>query len=697
MMRVFNVLLLVLLLYAPRLFAQEDKHRAADSVFAPGKIITREDCRRSGVNTLAELFRFELNMELENYPADGGARLRAGDLDSRQFKILVNGIPVGGSDMFGGRVDLSEISLDQVVAVKILYAPNGVEYGSGSLFGSANIITRKENDKTGLSVDAYIQEESAGKAYNVKGGVGAQGRHLQGLAISSRLSDRFSIGISGQRNVFEGYQGAFDGRKYITEPTANRGFEWSPYRSWNGNGYLSYKGEKLSAWYTYSYYQSALTFYGHSVQQEFNDGVPLPLFQATDYDYTNRRNRHHLHLDGRWWKNTTVTIDLSYQSAFNDRKIYLVNTGNNEQTDKERPVNLYASQTWYAKLKIDKQVGRNFQWNSGLEADGTKGYMAAAPGTYQSRELDNTVISFAGFTALQWRLHKRLNIQPGLRLAGNGLYKTWLSGALTANYEAGGNNHFQLVAEQVRRFPNFRELFTWLESEYTLLEGDKQLKPETGYVVMFSWQKQIRYSERTTVTTGLQSSFRELKDRIVIRDAPFKIPTQDAYKYANMNKYYAWLTRGELGIKNSHLNIAAAVSLIGTKGNDFATASQYSKFLFHPEASASIGYTLNQGIWINTHYRMVGRQPVYSYERLQTATDLIQVYNEAPAFHLLDVNVGKSFFHKHLEASIGLRNLANVKELQFRAVDGQQHYTGDLRTMYIGYGRGGYLRLNYNM
>ncbi|GAB3429365.1 TonB-dependent receptor plug domain-containing protein [Niabella aquatica] len=685
-------LILVAAILCP-FFVKGQTVTGTDTIFQLLKIIDKNDIAKTNFVNLSELLQYELNMDIERYPADGGARLRMLDLSSRYYKILINGIPVGGSDMFGGNVDISGIALNNVDSIVLSNTPQGVIYGSGTLAGVVNIITAKAPENGNTSLHAFVQETSAGKEYSLRGGDAAKGLHIQSLSFSHRLSPKFTVGLSGMRNAFEGCRGSFNGTEPVSTYSYGRGFKWSPYTAYNGDGYLAYKTKKLSAFYTGSYYHADLTYYNPLVKEWDGAGAA---FYAIDFRYVNTRARHHGNLQYRFWKNAEFTADLSWQQAVTKRRIAPVNTQNNELIENVPLQTLYQTKTGYGRATLVKPFSHRLQWGAGMEADRTAGFIAAADGTYQTTDLDKAVFSIAGFSWLQWRVNNKWAFQPGIRMAGNGLSKARPSFSLATNYRPNDRNDLKLVLEQVQRFPSHRELFTYLENEFNMLRGNEKLKPETGTAVLLYWQNDLLQIPDARLQLTLQTAYRELKDRIVIA-ADKIVGIQELYRYANVNKYASWQNTAGLHWHEEKLNVQAAFSVTGLKGTDNVDAGQYDQFLFHTEANAVADYNFCAGIWLRANYHYVGSRPIYTLERPTVSSELVRVHNRAPAFHLLNLNAGRSFFKNRLELSIGGQNLLNVKEINFSATDGQEHYTGDLRTLNIGYGRGWVLRLGYQM
>lgn len=666
---------------------------AQESTFFPVKTIDKEAIQKMAANNLADVLKFELNVEVENAPELGGSRSRVFDLNSRYFKILIDGIPLTSSDMFGSHVDLTSISMYNVSSIEISYAGMGIEYGGGTLAGVVNIITDKRNTRW---IRFSLHEEGIGKEYNLQSGNGAKGRHLQNLGINYPLSKNFQIGLNVSRDQFNGYWGKFNGKNYISEPSNERGYEWSPRTTWDIGGSLVYTGDRFSASYVFTGFSADLTFYGHRVEEEFTGNPVLPVYLSEDFNYVNNRSKHHLNLKGNFWQDADYSLDLSLQEASNKRKIATVDAADHAVLNDASLLKLYATNTIYSRAKLNKPlIDRKLIWTLGYELDRTNGYVAVAPGTYMSEEIDRNVFSFAGFTQLQWSLPSGVSILPGLRWSQNQFSKSYFTPAIHINYDFDERNNVKLIAEKLNRFPNHRELFTSLESEFSVLEGNTDLKPETGTSLLVSWQNKLKNMGSLQLQTNLTSSFKQLKNRIIIAGAPIKNPMQDAYRYSNMNLYSSWLNKLEVTAAVDHLKMAVGFSVLGTKGTDAANAKEYDKYLFHAQANSSISYLFNSGLWLNANYRFVGKQPLYSFERDIYTFEKQRVYNRTPVYNLLDLNGGYSFLKKSMDLSLGIRNLFNVKEVNYEATDEKDHYRGDLRTQYISTGRTLYLRITY--
>lgn len=677
-------------------YAQQRDTRSVsiiDTLFGRSKVMDRSTIHRYGYTQLTDLLKFELGMEAEQFPADGGARGRSLDLNSRYLKILVDGIPVGGADMFGGQVDIGGIALNDVEAIEISMEPQGVIYGSGTLAGIINIITGQSILRKGTRVRAYLQAESVGKEFNFKLGEMSKGKHTQFLRFDQSLGKHWGISAGMTRTAFNGLWGKYQGSQLVSGHTYQRGYEWSPFEALNGDASLKYQNGKWSAFYSYSHYRSDLDFYGHDSQQEFDGTTPLPIYSATDYRYLNTRKRHHLHGDFLFWQDAKIGMDLSLQEGILKRRIGQTDVATGGALSNDDLVELYATKTQYGRVILDKPFGKRLEWKLGAEVDRSNGRAAVLPGTFLSRPIDSAVTSLAGFTQLIWHYHPKLDLRGGMRWSGNGLSAVRPSGAFIANFKPNQRNSIQLNLELVHRFPNFRELFAYLENDFNRLVGDPKLKPETGQVLMLSWQHKMVETDQDHLEMTLGTGFRRLYNAIALHAVPNVIPTQDAFAYANLNSRSSWQNKIEFHYQNPIWKVRLGGAITGFKGNDFAGQGKYGRYLFHSEANALIAYHPNKKYWLQTAYHFVGPQAIYSFERKNNAPEIERVFNRSPAFHLLDISAGYRLFGNKGEISGGIHNLANVKTIDFTPTDGQEHYSGDLRIRYISYGRSAYLRL----
>lgn len=666
------------------------------SATTPLRIIDKETLRGMAATTLAEALRFELNMEIEQSPEIGGARMRSFDLNSRYNKVLINGVPLSGSDMFAGHVDISSIALNGVERIEISEEPLDVEHGAGSLARIVNIVTFSDKARVGLSAYAGIYEQSLASEYNLKTKYGAKGRHVQQIGAQYHKANGLFFGADLQRDAFKGLWGDYLGNLHQSDYTSSRGYAWSPVNTINANAFVGYRHNKLSLVYRYDISNREVSAYGHVNQKAYVDGDFQSFYSANDQDNRYQRQFHHAQLKGKLWQDAILTVDISYQDADTRKRTKWVRTADNKVLDATSLLKLYGVKTWYSKGRLDKPIFSPYlDWTLGYEGEWTKAFTAAEAGTYTTREINNRITQLSGFTYLAWNPSENIRIQPAIRMA----YQRQLSHkeplpSLSLSYSQ-GQNRFALVAERVARFPNQRELFSYLDNEFNLLKGNTDLRPERGTLLVANWQYSSRKGDDLYLKTIISSTYRHLKDRIVIAIMPQTNPQQDSYQYVNRQKYQSWSNKLEVEADYRKWHLRAMYSLLGLRGNDFSDSKQYDRYLFHSEAGLLGRYNLSDDFWGQLNYRYVGLQPIYSFERENESLDISRVHNKAPDYHLADLHIGGSVWNRRLGISMGVSNLFNTKAIDFDASDGKEHYRGDLRTIYAGYGRSWTLYVGY--
>ncbi|WP_437922161.1 TonB-dependent receptor plug domain-containing protein [Sphingobacterium sp. LRF_L2] len=695
--------LFLLFLTAQLLFAQSgDKRIEPDfglhSGLMPLRVIDKEMLLGLSVNNLAEALRFELNLELELAPEIGGARTRAFDLNSRYTKILLNGVPLSGSDMFGGHVDLSSIPMNRVERIEISNAPLGVAYGSGTLSGVINVVTRADTVQVGTSAYAGVYEQSLASEYNLKKNYGAKGRHVQQFGIQHQTRKGLLFGMDLQRDVFKGVWGEYQGNLRQEGYTHSRGYEWSPNNTLNAQVFFGYANDKLSIYYQYAMYDRDLTVYGHINNLDYRDNDYLDFYTVTDHKNQYRRQLHHSQLKTLLWRDATLIIDLSYQNADTRKRNDWVRTADNIPLEKSPEITLYDTETWHSKGRLEKPIVANkLNWTVGYELDWTKAHIADEPGTYTTQEINHNMRHISGFTYLRWNPIRFITIQPALRVAHHRTISyTDPLPSISIAYNK-GKHHLGLIGEKVNRLPNQRELFTYLDSEFNLLEGNTNLRPEHGTSVLADWNYHLLAKGNLQLQTNISSAYRQLKDRIVITAVPQLDAQQERYQYSNSQSHKSWSNKIEVKAATHRWRIQTAYSLLGLRGNDFSDSERYDRYLFHSEVALLGRYNLPKNSWVQLNYRCVGRQSTYSFERAYGSTEINRIHNDAPSYHLADLHIGTSLLNQRLNLVLTGNNLLDSKSVHFQATDGQEHYSGDLRTIYTGYGRSFCFRASYQL
>jgi len=110
-------------------------------------VVEREQIERSGAADLASLLQETLGLNIVRYGAYGnqaGINLRG--FDFKRIAFLINGVPVNSS--MDGKFDISQIDLNSVERIEVIYGGSDSKYNvSGAFGGVVNIITARRQEQ----------------------------------------------------------------------------------------------------------------------------------------------------------------------------------------------------------------------------------------------------------------------------------------------------------------------------------------------------------------------------------------------------------------------------------------------------------------------------------------------------------------------------------------------------------------------
>ncbi len=235
-------------------------------------VLTHEDIAAAPVQSINDLLKYVASVDVRQRGPIGAqtdVSIRGGNYE--QITVLLNGVnindPQTGHNAFDFPVDISDIE-----RIEVLEGPAGRVYGTSSLLGAINIVT-KTHDKSQISAHA----ESGSYGYLSGGGRLKinNGRWNQSFSGSYTRSDGYSRSKAGDLNMdYNGgkafYQGSYDDDNMIVR--------------WHAG--LSTKGYGSNSFYSnYSDEQYERTFKTYTaVQAENKEG----LFHFHPLVYWNR-------------------------------------------------------------------------------------------------------------------------------------------------------------------------------------------------------------------------------------------------------------------------------------------------------------------------------------------------------------------------------------------------------------------------
>ncbi|WEK35569.1 MAG: TonB-dependent receptor [Candidatus Pseudobacter hemicellulosilyticus] len=689
------------------------------------EVIDKKQIQNMAVSTVAELLKQQLNIEIENQSGLGRAKIRVLGLNSQYMKILMDNIPIAGDENMGSDVDLSTISLDDVERVEIVKGAMGVEYGANSISGVINIITKKTSrNKTDLTFE--LQEETVRNEYNLSGKPEAKGRHIQRMNLSHKLKDNLSIGGSVSRDQFNGYWGEREGAGLILDAIdpyypPQRGYEWSPKISWNGNAYISRTGKRLNLFYKFNYFTSQLTNYGQVPTGFLLKDEQIIINAGVNNDYRNERYNQHLSIRGDFWKDAYYSVDVSLQKNGLEHRRQAINLEDNSVLDKSYGIpgserlkatdwqKYYQSQGFYAKGTLLKPIVTDkLDYNLGFEMDnttGNQGYTSWFNDVSLSTPVEKTLFTGAAYSSFEWNVSKKIMVRPGFRVNYSSHLHMRTNQSVTTRYRLNDRNDLRLIVGTSTRFPNYEELYSWFVDAVHDYRGNPDLRPEYGKSAELQWAHHRELKSNLRLETSLSSLFQHINDRIV--SITYREPGQTQLTgrntYTNENKYNGLLNQLNINLVSDKFNIALAGSVLAYRGDDDATANNYKGFLSTTQGSAQFTYVFPLAIRVAVFYRYVGRQPMYSFipqgpigPDLQPA-GYLKVLNKTDAYHNMDCNIARSFWKEKLDLRLGVRDLFDVRDISYKAIDPPPGITGQTQTIRLFYGRSYFVKLSYNL
>ncbi len=131
---------------------EEDFSKAASAIF----VITQEDIRRSGVNTIPEALRMVPGVQVAQIDSSTWA-ITARGFNSRfanKLLVLIDGRSVYTHVFAGVFWDEQDLVLEDIERIEVIRGPGGTLWGANAVNGVINIITKKAQDTLGGQVSA---------------------------------------------------------------------------------------------------------------------------------------------------------------------------------------------------------------------------------------------------------------------------------------------------------------------------------------------------------------------------------------------------------------------------------------------------------------------------------------------------------------------------------------------------------------
>lgn len=630
------------------------------------KLISKEQIESKAAVSLADVLSGELNVKLENDPSTGtGIKLQG--ISDENIKILIDGVPVIGR--VDGKIDLSQINLNNVDHIEIIEGPMSVVYGSNALGGVINIITNKSvTPKFNTTINSYY--ESIG-SYNINANV------------LKELTPKHSLELSVGRNFFAGYD--------IDE--SNRSLDWKPKEQYNAGLVYAYKNEKTQVRYKSNLYYETLLNNGDLYTSTdtatiLNSSgadtlVNYQYTKANDIKFYTTRFNNTLEIEHKFNEQANFKFHgayswynrekLTYIKDMSDFSETLVGSSSNSDTSRFDAVMLRGIYNYTTKnKKMDLQSGFDINLETG-EGERILDY-------------HQEIGDYAAFINAMYKPIDNFTFQPGVRAIYNTKYDAPLTPSINLMYKP-GNTNIRASWAMGFRAPSLKELYMYFYDSNHQIEGNENLKAERSNNAIVSVTQQIKKNSSNLVFEA-KVFYNNIKNRIIL----VQVDPDNAlhYSYENTSRYESMgIECNGTAYLNSDIILKAGYSRTGIQDYDYGGG----EFIYSNNVNGSLSYTFwKNSTTFSTFYKFTGNYPFYF-----TNDDDEYELGQVNAYHNLDASIAKRFWDNRILCTLGAKNIFDNKEVNGKGTSATgSHGTSAGESSLVGWGRTYYLSLKFN-
>ncbi|MDP6908401.1 MAG: TonB-dependent receptor [Flavobacteriales bacterium] len=578
--------------------------------------ISKQELEQKGAQNLDQAINDQMGFHTNAGHANETA-LTINGLSGEHVKVMVDGIAVEGR--LKGNIDLSQIMMNDVERIEIIKGPVSAFYGTNSLAGVINIISKKTQARrfTGSIMGYY---ESVGQ-YDISGNAG----------YSDNLN---TIRLSGGRNYFSGY---------ATDDTS-RYKDWKPREQYFGKFLYDRQIKHLHLTYKFEGFTEEMTSRGQR-------RAPYYVTAFDTYYRTNRLTNSVL-LKGRVGMHHFLDVSLGQSWYQRNRNIYYRDLVTLEETltsgDSDQDTTWHQNYTVRAAFSSDNDstwfnylAGVDFKYDR-IVSDRVEG---------RTRNVQDYAL-FGGFRLGEF---KGITVRPAARATYNSRFGFNVTPTVNVLYEPTDNLQIRASYSRGFRAPSLKELFLEFHFNSTInLYGREGLNPETSDQFRFSTSWDHRYGG-----SGFRTEFGYTYNHI--RDMIDLVATTDVdWTYTNIGQYEAHGIDANAHWKYGGLKLSAGVETGFRKVEITEGHSELSRFKPQLQALANASYNWKKtGLFFRINYKYNGKQ--YSL--------YLNQYGEVEegslaAYSMLDASIGRNFWKDRIALNIGVKNLLNVDQVE---------------------------------
>jgi outer membrane receptor for ferrienterochelin and colicins len=524
-----------------------------------------------------------------------------------------------------------------------------------------------------LSVNARVQEESAGKEYNLLNGAG---QHNQNLSISWQQKS-WSVLLGASHNDFGGWNMA--PKTAFLEAFNSYKNQWKPKEQWLGNTKIGYRNQNFSIWYR-------LDGLNEDIDSRF--GINPSSFEGKLSTYTTKRYTQQLQSEWRVNNKLQITAIGAYTHLQRSTHTVIHNFTNNTErlSDDKGEQDIAKFNSAIFRSTAIYALNKSVSFQPGIEYN-----RDAASG----QRINGTPVinDYAVFISAEIKLDNGISVRPGLRFIKNSIYDAPpVIPSLNTKFTLTKDLDLRLAYAKGFRSPALRELYyDFVDASHNIL-GNPNLKAEesNSFNGSLAWagihEKDLQF--RSTLS-GFYNLF---KNRINFAQSPTDNSITSLF---NVDKYKTTGATLDNTLIYKNIQATLGVSYIG-RYNDLSVSNPdlgTPEFAWATEVNSNITYTLPKiNGSISLFYKYTGSLPSYklTVENDPNSVKLTKIGD----FHTADLMLNKNLF-KSLTINAGIKNLFNVTQLSNTSTaTGGAHSTGG--DVPYSYGRSYVLGLTYN-
>lgn len=620
--------------------------RADQSVYKIDVIDNRQ-FQLKAANNLGDLLRTEPGFQFRSAGVLGDFISIRG-LSGEYVKILIDGIPVTGR--VADRIDLGQLTLNNVDRIEIVEGPMSVIYGSNALAGALNIIT-KDHRENSISLAADTYYETVG-TYNLN------------MATSIGLN-RHTWSIDLSRNFFSGW-GAVDTSRYKN---------WKPKLQYLAG--IGYQFRKQSL-----HLKINIDF----LHEELRDPDSLSLANLYEktldgYHYTKRWNNR-VSLVNTFRDDLVLNLQAGYSFHGKQKITYLNDLVNLSKSISQNP-DLHDTTSFHlfsARGFISNIPGRKFEYQNGFDLNHE---MAEGKRTGGKQQITDV----AGFINLLYHPVKFLSLQPGLRFMYNSKYRAPLIYSFNLKFQIPS---FVLRASYAKGFraPSLKQLYLQFIDNNHEIYGNPELKPETADNISLDF-RYSRMQNRHAVDASVNLFYNRIHQAIQLAISTDR-PGWGTYFNVEGRDY---TTRGaEVALR---YRFSPGFSLTGgmvTTGR--LKLNSTSDYAWSTDFVSSVSYRhVRRNLQGALFYKFTGDYLEYAgnYNAAGQLNGIAQQWIDG--YHTLDLTLSGDLLTDRLNIAAGIKNILDVTMVHASgtlAVHGSSQ-----ENMMAGYGRTYFIKAGF--